>query len=93
MNCPFCGSCLISVIETRHTSNDVVTRKRRCLHCGETWPTAELVLPSSVIQYKKVLRRSGAYKGRMKPELSLRDDVLMALSQLKKNLAALTSPT
>jgi transcriptional regulator NrdR family protein len=89
--CPSCGSCLVSVIESRHASNDVVARKRRCLHCGNVWPTAEVTLPSQTIRYKKVMRLSGVHKGRIKPEFSLSEEALLALTTLRKNLVVLTS--
>jgi len=64
----------------------VVARKRRCLHCGNVWPTAEVTLPSQTIRYKKVMRLSGVHKGRIKPEFSLSEEALLALTTLRKTL-------
>ena len=41
MNCPFCNHSKTNTIDTRHSGQRVI-RKRKCKACQEGWETVEL---------------------------------------------------
>ena len=62
MKCPKCGYSWISVLETRHTSEKAISRRRQCKACDHVWATAEVVVPDSEWGYKPVERFNGLVK-------------------------------
>ncbi len=42
MKCPECGCSWISVLESRHTSEKAISRRRQCKGCDHIWATAEV---------------------------------------------------
>ena len=45
MNCPHCNSNNTTVAETRPSTHNTRTRRRKCKDCGEWFGTLELALP------------------------------------------------
>ena len=62
MKCPKCSASWISVLESRHTSSEVVSRRRKCMVCDHVWATLELRVPKSAIAYKDAARSNGMRK-------------------------------
>ena len=59
MKCPQCGCSWISVLESRHTSEKAISRKRQCKTCDHVWATAEISVPDDEWGYKSTERNSG----------------------------------
>jgi len=62
MKCPHCGCSWISVLESRHTSEKAISRKRQCKTCDHVWATAEVCVPDDEWCYKPTERNSGRPK-------------------------------
>lgn len=41
MKCPECGSINNTVVNS-HDEDDCIARRRKCLDCGNIWPTVEI---------------------------------------------------
>ncbi len=62
MKCPKCGTSLICVLESRHTSQQAISRRRQCKTCNHVWATAEVSVPDDEWAYKATPRAGGRYK-------------------------------
>jgi transcriptional regulator NrdR family protein len=62
MKCPKCGCSWISVLESRHTSEKAISRKRQCKTCDHVWATAEVCVPDDEWCYKPTERGTGRPK-------------------------------
>ena len=76
MKCPSCNASWISVLESRHTNADVVSRRRKCMVCDHVWATLELRVPKSSIAYKGTSRSNGARKAEFGISQDLIDEYL-----------------
>lgn len=56
MKCPFCGA-ESKVIESRHTEEDSIRRRRECIVCGRRFNTMERVEAPPLVVVKKDGRR------------------------------------
>lgn len=64
MNCPYCGSGDLKVIDSRDV-NDGVRRRRQCLGCGSRFTTYERVQPVGLFVVKKDGRREEFSKDKL----------------------------
>lgn len=62
MKCPKCGTSWICVLESRHTSEKAISRRRQCKTCDHVWATAEVSVPDDEWCYKPTERGSGRPK-------------------------------
>jgi len=62
MKCPECGCSWISVLESRHTSEKAISRRRQCKACDYIWATAEVPVPHGEWGYRPVKRINGESK-------------------------------
>ncbi len=62
MKCPKCGTSWICVLESRHTSQEAISRRRQCKTCDHVWATAEVSVPDDEWCYKPTERGSGRPK-------------------------------
>ncbi|MGP1488951.1 MAG: transcriptional regulator NrdR [Peptoanaerobacter stomatis] len=54
MNCPYCGSSDIRVIDSRHIEEDnTIKRRRECESCKKRFSTFEMIQEASIIVIKK----------------------------------------
>jgi transcriptional regulator NrdR family protein len=75
MQCPKCHTTWISVLESRHTTPDAISRRRKCKACDHVWATAEVVVPNEVITWKNVRRSAETWRS----EFAVKASVLEAL--------------
>ncbi len=52
LRCPKCSASLIKVLESRHTTDNAVSRRRQCSACGHIWGTVEVSLEASAFCYR-----------------------------------------
>jgi len=52
LRCPSCSASLIKVLESRHTTDNAVSRRRQCHACGHIWGTIEISLEASAFCYR-----------------------------------------
>ena len=52
LRCPKCSASLIKVLESRHTTDNVVSRRRQCHSCDHIWGTLEVSLEASAFCYR-----------------------------------------
>jgi len=71
MKCPKCGTSWICVLESRHTSDLAISRRRQCKACDHVWATAEVVMPDETIS--KFSKKWGKFK--------IKDEVIAELAQ------------
>ena len=54
MNCPYCGSSDLRVIDSRHVEEDnTIKRRRECESCKKRFSTFEMIQEASIIVVKK----------------------------------------
>ena len=54
MNCPYCGSSDLRVIDSRHVEEDnTIKRRRECESCIKRFSTFEMIQEASIIVIKK----------------------------------------
>lgn len=53
MKCPFCGCIESKVLDSRHTDDDRIKRRRECEHCGKRFTTFEAIEHSPLVVVKK----------------------------------------
>lgn len=53
MECPYCDSEKLKVVETRETDADATRRRRECLKCGKRFTTYERIETTPLIVIKK----------------------------------------
>ncbi|MGP1410458.1 MAG: transcriptional regulator NrdR [Peptoanaerobacter stomatis] len=54
MNCPYCGSSDLRVIDSRHIEEDnTIKRRRECKSCKKRFSTFEMIQEASIIVVKK----------------------------------------
>ena len=58
MKCPKCNMSWLKVIESRHTTAEAISRRRKCMMCGHHFATAEIVVPKESIAWVKSDRRN-----------------------------------
>lgn len=75
MKCPECGCSWISVLESRHTSEKAISRRRQCKGCNHIWATAEVSVPEGEWGYKP----AGRFKGRDKSQFAVKSGMLERL--------------
>ena len=75
MKCPKCGCSWISVLESRHTSEMAISRRRQCKGCDHVWGTAEVSVPDGEWGHKATAR----FKGREKSEFAVKQQMLERL--------------
>lgn len=56
MKCPFCG-CESKVLESRHTEEGSIRRRRECISCGKRFNTYERIEEPPLVVVKKDGRR------------------------------------
>ena len=71
MKCPECGCSWISVLESRHTSDKAISRRRQCKTCDHVWATAEISMPDNEWCYKPTARNSGRPKAEFSVKLGM----------------------
>jgi hypothetical protein len=76
MKCPECGCSWISVLESRHTSEKAISRRRQCKGCDHIWATAEVPVPDGEWGYKATPR----FNGRDKAEFGVKARMLERLA-------------
>jgi hypothetical protein len=76
MKCPECGCSWISVLESRHTSEKAISRRRQCKGCNHIWATAEVPVPHGEWGYKNTAR----FNGRDKAEFGVKARMLERLA-------------
>ena len=76
MKCPKCGRSWISVLESRHTSEFAVSRRRQCKLCDHVWATAEVIVPDDEWGYAEKPRSNG----RLKSEFCVKPGMLERLT-------------
>lgn len=76
MKCPECGCSWISVLESRHTSEKAISRRRQCKGCNHIWATAEVPVPDGEWGYKNMAR----FNGRDKAEFGVKARMLERLA-------------
>jgi transcriptional repressor NrdR len=59
MKCPFCGHDDSKVLESRHTEEGSIRRRRECVACGKRFNTYERLEVPPLIVVKKDGRREG----------------------------------
>lgn len=52
LRCPKCSASLHKVLESRHTTDNAVSRRRKCLACDHVWGTVEISLEASAFCYR-----------------------------------------
>ncbi len=62
MKCPNCGKSWIIVLESRHTNEVAVSRRRQCKLCDHVWGTAEVIVPDEEWGYAEKPRSNGHLK-------------------------------
>jgi len=77
MQCPKCNTTWISVLESRHTTPDAISRRRKCKACDHVWATAEVVVPDEAIVWKNVRRSAETWRS----EFAVKASVLECLTQ------------
>lgn len=80
MNCPFCGTSQIKVINTRSTASGI-WRRRSCLLCHNNFSTSEQLSLTGV----RVVKRSG------KKERFISEKILLGICHAGKESKRLTS--
>jgi len=75
MKCPECGCSWISVLESRHTSEKAISRRRQCKGCNHVWATAEVIVPDEEWGYAEKPRSNG----RLKSEFCVKSGMLERL--------------
>lgn len=56
MNCPYCGSSDLRVIDSRHIEEDnTIKRRRECESCKKRFSTFEMIQEASIIVVKKTV--------------------------------------
>ena len=58
MKCPECKSSWLTVVETRQTTPEAISRKRKCNVCDHHFATAEVIVPKSSIAWIKSDRKN-----------------------------------
>lgn len=59
MKCPKCGTSWICVLESRHTTSEVISRRRQCKACDHVFATAEVVVPDDQWGWAEKPRKQG----------------------------------
>jgi len=62
MKCPKCNTSWICVLESRHTDDKAISRRRQCKACDHVWATAEICVPFGEWGYKPSPRETGRDK-------------------------------
>lgn len=52
LKCPKCSASLHGTVETRATTSDVISRLRKCSHCGHRWGTIEVSMDREAFAYQ-----------------------------------------
>lgn len=59
MNCPYCGSSDLRVIDSRHVEEDnTIKRRRECESCKKRFSTFEMIQEASIIVIKRMVLES-----------------------------------
>ena len=87
MKCPKCRTSWICVLESRHTTPEAVSRRRKCKACGHVWATAEVVVPNEAITWKNVCRSAKRFKA----EFGIKKEVLRSIAQGSEQVIAESS--
>jgi transcriptional repressor NrdR len=53
LNCPYCHSPDLRVVETRETNSEITRRRRECIHCKKRFTTYERIESTPLIVIKK----------------------------------------
>ena len=89
MKCPKCHTSWICVLESRHTTPEAVSRRRKCKACDHVWATAEVVVPNEAITWKNVCRSTKRFRA----EFGINEEVLKSIAQIsEQTLAASSEP-
>ncbi len=87
MKCPKCHTSWICVLESRHTTPEAVSRRRKCKACDHVWATAEVVVPNEAITWKNVCRSTNCFKA----EFGIKEEVLKSIAQGSEQVIAASS--
>ena len=74
LRCQKCQASLIKVLESRHTTDNVVSRRRQCHACGHIWGTLEVSLEASAFCYRD--RGGKRTDGRRRAEFAVKLEVV-----------------
>lgn len=58
MKCPKCSSKQIRAAATNGHEEEVITRKRKCVECGHSWFTVEMIVTPVVVGWRRIGRDS-----------------------------------
>ena len=87
MKCPSCRNTWLKVLETRHTTEDTISRRRQCKICDHVFATAEVIVPDNAIAWKPEKRSATVTKAQFGVKVS----VLEALNQKSAEAASIAS--
>ena len=68
MKCPKCNTSWVTVLQTRHTTEEAISRQRKCATCGYVFATAEVIVPKQSVKWVKQKHLKKAQFA-VKPEL------------------------
>ena len=74
-------------MESRHTTPEAVSRRRKCKACDHVWATAEVVVPNEAITWKNVCRSTKRFKA----EFGIKEEVLKYIAQGSEQVIAASS--
>ena len=80
LRCPKCQASLIKVLESRHTTGNVVSRRRQCHACDHIWGTLEVSLEDSAFCYMD--RGSKRTDGQIRSEFGVKKRILDKIAAL-----------
>ena len=80
LRCPKCQASLIKVLESRHTTANVVLRRRQCHSCDHIWGTLEVSLEASAFCYRD--RGGKRTDGRRRADFGVKSVVLDKIAAL-----------
>lgn len=90
MQCPNCRTSWICVIESRHTNEDAISRRRKCKACDHVWATAEVIVPDDAIVWRNKRRTSTVTKAQFQVKASVLEALQHKVSEQAN--AASSSP-
>ena len=84
LKCPKCSASMHGTLETRDTTKDLISRMRKCSHCGHRWGTVEISLDLDAFKYQD--RGKKRSNGKVFSEYGFRQEHLDCLSRLVADL-------
>lgn len=66
MNCPYCASGEVKVVDKRNPDDKTIRRRRECIGCGKRFTTYERIEPVDLVVVKKDDRRERFDRNKLK---------------------------